>query len=475
MTTLLRSSVTSSSNLRGDGVEDNNEQEEHDRQLRPILCGCLSCDAAAWQKIAGDYSCGARITWLQTTQNLSEREACTKVAGAEFPNDCSPCNPQTCDPSIVSRPTPSPLSRPTPSPLSRPTQLVPDVGDSFGVYTTTVLNKTGKPLFFKIGPAEQPQLCQSTGIVPNPSSKDSGTYTFAGTGGAVLPPLCDMAEACSETLTGDNVQGTTNICDLKGGTACQCMYTPGAGHCDAKELCKYCKPGLVTKGPNASTNNKVICVEPTDFSPVYEVGVEQVALITRTGDGSVQRLVASDAPFGWNPFEAEANGQTLFELTFGGNRIYYDISLIPSGCDDKPHPGSGWQSQLGWGKQADCSSLPANSISSSCPRCKDSNPPAFNFGGKMTCESGGFPFSCLGPVEGTWSAGNGQGWPTFCGNPDTSCDNFAQPTEQNEGCPQAYFHPRFTPVYGSDKQPTSNCNAFSPITISICDPTKSTC
>ena len=353
------------------------------------------------------------------------------------------------------------------------------VGDSSGVYTTTVLNKTGKPLFFKIGPAEQPQLCQSTGIVPNPSSTDSGTYTFAGTGGAVLPPLCDMAvlasEACSETLTGDNVQGTINICDLKGGTACQCIYTAGAGHCEPKELCKYCKPGLVTKGPNASTNNKVICVEPTDFSPVYEVGVEQVALITRTGDGSGQRLVASDAPFGWNPFEAEANGQTLFELTFGGNRISYDISLIPSGCDDKPHPGSGWQSQLGWGKQADCSSLPANSISSSCPRCKDNNPPAFNFGGKMTCESGGFPFSCLGPVEGTWSTGNGQGWPTFCGNPDTSCDNFAQPTEQNEGCPQAYFHPRFTPVYGSDKQPTSNCNAFSPITISICDPTKSTC
>jgi len=125
-TTLLRSSVTSSSNLRGGGVEDNNEQEEHDRQLRPILCGCLSCNNAAWDAIAGDYSCGARITWLQTTHNFSEREACSKVAGAEFPNDCGPCNPQTCDPIIVSRPTPSPLSRPTPSPLSRPTQLVLD-------------------------------------------------------------------------------------------------------------------------------------------------------------------------------------------------------------------------------------------------------------------------------------------------------------------------------------------------------------
>ena len=83
-------------------------------------------------------------------------------------------------------------------------------------YKTTVINKTGKPLYFKIGPEEQPLLCQSTGqTVTNPASKDPGTYTVAKdtVGGTALSPLCDMAvlasTACSVTPTGDNVHGTT--------------------------------------------------------------------------------------------------------------------------------------------------------------------------------------------------------------------------------------------------------------------------
>ena len=96
----------------------------------------------------------------------------------------------------------------------------------------------------------------------------------------------------------------------------------------------------------------------------------------------------------------------------------------------------------------------------------------------MTCDSGGVEYSCLGPVEGTWSTGNSQGWPTFCGNPDTSCaadSNFAQPTEPNEGCTQGFFHPQHYAGYGKDLVPNTNCDPFSPITISICDATKSTC
>ena len=206
----------------------------------------------------------------------------------------------------------------------------------------------------------------------------------------------------------------------------------------------------------------------------------QIALITRTGDTNPnQRLIANDKPFGWNPFEGEKNLQTLFEIGFQANKIYYDISLIPHGCDDIPHSDDS-HSNLGWGKQAACASIPANQISMpSCPRCKDNKTgPAFNFGGKMTCDKGGVKYSCLGPVEGTWSTGNGQGWPTFCGNPDTSCaadSNFTQPTVKNEGCTQAFFHPQFYPGYGNDPVPNTNCDAYSPITISICDPTKSTC
>merc|ERR1711865_381942 len=243
--------------------------------------------------------------------------------------------------------------------------------------TIKVINKTGKTLFFKIGPREQPLLCQSTGqTMKNPASKDSGTYTFAvdtGVTGSSISPLCDMAVFASSA-------------------------------------------------------------SQTDFSPVYALYVGQIALISWTGNGGDQRLVASDKPFGWNPFEGDQHGQTMFEFTFGANKIFFDVSLVPAGCDDIPHPGSGWQRQLGWGKQADFKSVLANSISPSCPRCKDNKwGPAFNFGGIMTCDSGGVEYSCLGPVEGTWSTGNGKGWPKFCGNPDTSCaadSKFAQPTER---------------------------------------------
>jgi len=256
------------------------------------------------------------------------------------------------------------------------------------------------------------------------------------------------------------------------------MYKSGAEHCEPEELCKYCKRGLVTK---KTDSNHVFCVEQTDFSPVYELGVDfQAALITRTGDAVGQRLVASDAPFGWNTYEAQGHGQTLFEFTFQANRITHDISIIPSGCDDIAWPASGWQSHLGWGtQQAECASVPANQYSMpNCPRCKDNKKgPAFNFGGKISCDDGDGPeWSCLGPVEGTWSTGNGKGWPTFCGNPDNSCVvsstriNNLQPTVANEGCTQAFFHPNPTP------NPNWTCvDPYSAVTVSICDPTKNSC
>jgi hypothetical protein len=49
-------------------------------------CGCPGCDDI-WDVAAGDHTCGARITWLQTSkmlqQTLTEEEACIKVGGDE--------------------------------------------------------------------------------------------------------------------------------------------------------------------------------------------------------------------------------------------------------------------------------------------------------------------------------------------------------------------------------------------------------
>lgn len=49
-------------------------------------CGCAKCDDI-WNADAGDHTCGARITWLQTSkklaQTLTEEEACRAVGGTQ--------------------------------------------------------------------------------------------------------------------------------------------------------------------------------------------------------------------------------------------------------------------------------------------------------------------------------------------------------------------------------------------------------
>ena len=54
-------------------------------------CGCDSCTQEVWDIIAtdngGSYSCGARISWLQSAEGYSEVGACEKVA-SEFSGLC---------------------------------------------------------------------------------------------------------------------------------------------------------------------------------------------------------------------------------------------------------------------------------------------------------------------------------------------------------------------------------------------------
>ena len=98
---------------------------EINRRLNPqsmYFCDCPGCDAAALDVYAGDYKCGARIDWLMDSLGFPEREACLRVASAEFPEECGACDPNTCMPDTP-RPTPSPVApvpRPTPSPVALP-------------------------------------------------------------------------------------------------------------------------------------------------------------------------------------------------------------------------------------------------------------------------------------------------------------------------------------------------------------------
>jgi len=63
-------------------------------------CGCAECNQAMWDTLATDpatgegHTCGARISWMQTSQGYSEEAACAHVA-SEFPETCM-CDPATC-------------------------------------------------------------------------------------------------------------------------------------------------------------------------------------------------------------------------------------------------------------------------------------------------------------------------------------------------------------------------------------------
>jgi len=60
-------------------------------------CGCSTCVDSVLNTFAGDYKCGDRISYLQNSDGFSERDACSKVAGSEFPSQCGGCDPDRCD------------------------------------------------------------------------------------------------------------------------------------------------------------------------------------------------------------------------------------------------------------------------------------------------------------------------------------------------------------------------------------------
>jgi hypothetical protein len=61
-------------------------------------CGCAACVESTWNALAGDFTCGERIMYLQTDwakQYPTEVQACRQVA-FEFPCVCGGCDPGRC-------------------------------------------------------------------------------------------------------------------------------------------------------------------------------------------------------------------------------------------------------------------------------------------------------------------------------------------------------------------------------------------
>jgi len=58
-------------------------------------CGCPSCGQQAWDTLANEHSCGARVDYL-LGKGSSMKDACHAVGGLEFNRDCGRCDPNTC-------------------------------------------------------------------------------------------------------------------------------------------------------------------------------------------------------------------------------------------------------------------------------------------------------------------------------------------------------------------------------------------
>jgi len=81
-------------------ITDNDNNDPNNTSDLSFYCSCPTCTQEIWDTVASDFSCGARIEWLQSTSSYTttETEACMKVAGREFPIPCGPCNTFICDP-----------------------------------------------------------------------------------------------------------------------------------------------------------------------------------------------------------------------------------------------------------------------------------------------------------------------------------------------------------------------------------------
>jgi hypothetical protein len=90
--------ASSSSNLRDQ--RGDKKRKATTTTTNKSSCGCSTCTDDVLARMAGAYSCGDRINWLQTTQGgrKSELDACKQVSGEEFRGICGPmCDPDRCN------------------------------------------------------------------------------------------------------------------------------------------------------------------------------------------------------------------------------------------------------------------------------------------------------------------------------------------------------------------------------------------
>lgn len=92
-------------------------------EVQNTFCGCDSCTSKVWDTMAGEFTCGSRISFLTNLQGVETSVACHKVGGIEYRDTCGACDPETCHQlnhgttvATKAPQTPKPIASPTPVP-----------------------------------------------------------------------------------------------------------------------------------------------------------------------------------------------------------------------------------------------------------------------------------------------------------------------------------------------------------------------
>jgi hypothetical protein len=101
---IILSSLFALCSARLDATYHHSQIRRRRKLNQPLHCGCFDCDEDVWSRPAKDLvtgdeqTCGDRITNLMKELASSEEDACSMIAGHDFPTICGrSCNPSRCD------------------------------------------------------------------------------------------------------------------------------------------------------------------------------------------------------------------------------------------------------------------------------------------------------------------------------------------------------------------------------------------
>jgi hypothetical protein len=168
-------------------------------------------------------------------------------------------------------------------------------------------------------------------------------------------------------------------------------------------------------GFNGSINWDAGC---TQSGTGVAIGPGKSCLATVASDNASTRFCASAGRVP-DCTQAQDNHQTLVETTFQtssqcawlgktGTCVWYDISIIPTGCTD-----------AGWKKN----------------KCGGDGGASYNYPVALTCTAQP-TYTCQGPTSSKYGP---QQYPKNCGNPDAQC------VGNSASCVNAYFYPMYDP------------------------------